>query len=105
MEAENKKRLQDLAKAIQDFIGTSVHVSFVGSTKRDLDSVEENILDLDYCSPISALEASNLSGQRKVLLANLTLFEDTVDNLNSRIEAILDEDNQNPLNTNVDEEI
>lgn len=105
MEPENKKRLEELMAGVISFLNTPTHICFVGSTKRDLLSIEENLLELDYCLPASALEASHLSGQRKVLFANLTLFEDTVDNLKARIQAILDEEQQIPHNNNNDEEI
>lgn len=103
MEPENKKRLIDLRDAIQAFLNTPVHVAFVGSTKRDLAAISENILDHDYLSPDLAQQIAYLQGQRKVLESNLTLFEDTVDNLEDRIQAILDEENPIPHSTNNDE--
>ena len=105
MELENRKELEELLGRLEGFLNTPIHLSFVSSTKQDLSSVEENLIELDYCTPSASLEAAHLSGQRKVLSANLTLFEDTVERLKSRIQAILNEEQQIPHSTNqVDDE-
>lgn len=103
MEAENKARLQELLANIEAFIGQPAHVTYVGGTKRQLADVEENLLEIDPLDAQLATKFAYLQGQRLVLTGNVTLFEDTVDNLKARIEAILDEENQIPLDNEPNE--
>lgn len=105
MEPENKKRLEELVESISSFINSPIHVIYLGSTKRDLEAINESILENPILSEKDTFELANLKGQRQVLISNLTLFEDAVSNLKARIQAILDEENPISHNDNTDEEI
>lgn len=100
METGSKERLQEAIHKIQEFINSTAHVLFVKGTQRELSGIEQSILDIDPLAPNALNEIIYLQGQRRVLLANVTSFEDTVDNLENRIQAILDEENPIPHNDN-----
>jgi len=100
MSVENRKRLEALVAELKVFIlpESKIHKIFVENTKRDLAFVEERLLDDVIEKSSDAFTFTYLKGQRLVLKANVTLFEDTVATLESRIQAMLDEENQTQRN-------
>jgi len=98
MSVENRKRLEALVLELKSFISSKVHLIFVENTKRDLDFIEERILDDEIENETNAFTFATLKGQRRVLKSNVTIFEDTVATLESRIQAMLDEENQTQRN-------
>ena len=94
MSIEGRKKLESLRDEIKAFVGTKVHAIFVSNTERDIVAVEERLLDDDVEKAEDIYTFVGLKGQRKVLKANITLFEDAVANLDNRIQELLDEENQ-----------
>lgn len=102
---ESRKRLQVLLADIKAFQKTSVHTFFVGQARRSLDAINERILDDEPTSVNDIIELLNRRGERRNILADITFFEDSVTNLEGRIEELLDIENQTSQKQEPDDEI
>lgn len=94
MSIEARQRKEKVHEAISAFIGTFPHTEFVAATSKDLAAVESRILEDDVTKIEDLFELLDLRGQRRVLKANLSLFEDTVATLEAQIKQMKLEEQQ-----------
>lgn len=91
---EERKRLEAALEEFRKFVGTPeapgsvIHREYVAATRADLAAVEERILSDEITKPEDFFTLLDLRGRRAVLRSNLTSFEDTVANLEARIQQM-----------------
>lgn len=95
---ENVERLNELCKELRTFIGSRAHVVYKANTQRDLDVVQERIMDDEITDIKDIFSLLDYRGQRKVLQANVTLFEDTLATLESRVQELLTRETEEQVN-------
>lgn len=85
---EERKKLEGIRDEFTSFVGSVVHREFVAATQKEIASIEERILEDELTSVGDFINLLGLRAQRVVLRANLTSFEDTVENLENRIKQM-----------------
>lgn len=91
---ESRKRLQGLVLLLKEFIGTPIHVFYKGQNQRDLDAINERLLDDDLTSVADLFELANRRGKREKVIEDISFFEDAVATLEGRIEEMLNLENE-----------
>lgn len=91
---ESRKRLQALLESLKTFQGTVVHTFYVGQCRRDLDSINERILEDDLVTDADIYELFKRRGMRFKAFEAITFFEDAVATLEGRVEELLNQENQ-----------
>jgi hypothetical protein len=98
MSMENIERLNELCKELKIFIGSRAHIIYKSNTQRDLDVVQERIMDDELTDIKDIFSLLDYRGQRKVLQANISLFEDTLATLESRVQELLTRETEAQVN-------
>lgn len=85
---EERKRLESVLVDFEAFLPSRVHSEYVAATAKDLESVEQRIIEDEITSLSDLFTLLDLRATRRVLKSNLTSFEDTVANLKTRIASM-----------------
>lgn len=98
MSVESRKKLETLRDEIKGFLSSSIHVTYVGGTRRTEEMLVERILDDEVESIPQMIQLLTRKAELKLVRTNLTLFEDAVSTLESRIQEMLDTENETTHN-------
>jgi len=87
--SQELRNLEELKAEVIAFKSSRVYNLFLKETQTDLSLVEERILDDELSGDKDLYTLLGLRGERRVLRANLQLFEDAVVTLTNRIEELI----------------